>query len=67
VLEGVSDEEAVRRVYLMALCREPTQTEKVKVLGIMREAAKDGQSSRAEALEDLFWGVLTSREFLFNH
>jgi hypothetical protein len=26
----------------------------------------DGKPPRREALEDLFWAVLTSKEFLFN-
>jgi hypothetical protein len=32
----------------------------------MAEAARDGQGRR-EIFEDLFWAVLTGREFLFNH
>ena len=36
---------------------------KVKALA---DAAREG-ASRHEVLEDLFWAVLTGREFLFNH
>jgi hypothetical protein len=32
----------------------------------MAEAARDPQMTRREMLEDLFWAVLTGREFLFN-
>jgi hypothetical protein len=32
----------------------------------MVEAGRDPQSTRREVLEDLFWSVLTGREFLFN-
>lgn len=60
--EKVSDEEAIRRVYQMALCREPTEAELTKC----RALIGDGQTPRREALEDLFWAVLTSKEFLFN-
>src|SRR5262249_34645135 len=64
--EKVGDEEAVRRVFLLALCREPTPAEMQKFLGVMAEAARDKQTTRRDVLEDLFWAVLTGREFLFN-
>jgi hypothetical protein len=32
----------------------------------MAEAARDPQTTRREILEDLFWAVLTGKEFLFN-
>lgn len=65
VKEQLGDEEAVRRVYLLALSREPTPAELTKFRALMAEAAKEGQGRR-EVLEDLFWAVLTGREFLFN-
>ena len=58
--------EAVRRLFVLALCREPTASELAKFQALLAEAAQDGQTTRREALEDLFWSVLTSREFLFN-
>ena len=64
--EKVGDEEAVRRVYLLALSRPPTEAELKKFKALLAEAAQDRQSSRREALEDLFWAVLTSKEFIFN-
>jgi hypothetical protein len=64
--ERLDDEEAIRRVFLLALSREPTAAEKQRFAGLMAEAARDPQSTRREALEDLFWAVLTGREFLFN-
>jgi hypothetical protein len=64
--EKIGGEEAVRRVFLLALCREPTAAERQRFTGLMAEAARDPQTTRREALEDLFWAVLTGREFLFN-
>jgi hypothetical protein len=64
--EKVGDEEAVRRLYLLALSREPSATELKKFTALMGEAGRDPQTSRREVLEDLFWAVLTGREFLFN-
>jgi hypothetical protein len=65
--QKVGDEEAVRRVFLMGLSREPTEAERQRLLGLMAEAARDPRTTRREVFEDLFWGVLTGREFLFNH
>jgi hypothetical protein len=67
VKEKIGDDEAVRRVFLLALSREPTATELVKFRRVLVEAAADKGTSRREAVEDLFWAVLTGREFLFNH
>jgi hypothetical protein len=64
--EKISDEEAIRRVFLLALSRSPTAGERTRFAGLMAEAGKDGQTTRRETLEDLFWAVLTGREFLFN-
>jgi hypothetical protein len=57
-----SPEQITRELYLVALCREPTASEKeaaVKHLG----AAKN----RLEAIEDLGWVLINSKEFLFRH
>jgi hypothetical protein len=62
----VGDEEAVRRLYLLALSRPPTDAEVSKFKALLAEAAKDGTVTRREALEDLFWAVLTAKEFVFN-
>lgn len=64
--EKVSDDIAIRRVFELALSRPPTDKELAKFRAIMSEAANDPKSSRREALEDLFWAVLTGREFFFN-
>jgi hypothetical protein len=62
----IDDEQAVRRVFALALCRPPTAPEAERFLKIMAEAGRDPQTSRREVIEDLFWSVLTGREFLFN-
>jgi hypothetical protein len=64
--EKLGDEEAVRRLYLLALSRTPTEAEARKFKELMDEAAREG-TNRREILEDLFWAVLSGREFLFNH
>jgi hypothetical protein len=62
--KGVSDDEAIGGLYLAALCREPTGKERASFRRLLAEAASD--DGRREALEDLVWAVLTSKEFLFN-
>ena len=65
--EKIGDEEAIRRLFLLALCREPPADELKKFQTVLAEAAKEPGTTRREVLEDLFWAVLTGREFLFNH
>lgn len=62
----MSDEEAVRELYRWALCRDPEPKELKQFQQTMADATKQ-QISRREILEDLYWAVLSSREFLFNH
>ena len=57
-------EAIVEEAYLSAVSRFPTEAEKRKILDVLA-GAKDAE--RREAVEDLFWGLLSSREFLFNH
>jgi hypothetical protein len=66
VKADVSDDEAIRRVFQLALCRAPTAAEQANFRRLMAEAASETGATRREALEDLFWAVLTGREFLFN-
>jgi hypothetical protein len=65
--DKITDADAVKRVYLLALGRPPTDEESKKFLGLLADAARDKQTTRREMLEDLFWAGLTGREFLFNH
>jgi hypothetical protein len=64
--EKISDQESVRRIFALALAREPTATEMGKFKGLMTGAAPEQPANRREVLEDLFWAVLSGREFLFN-
>ncbi len=64
--EKIGDDDAIRRVFMLALSRAPNDAEVVRFRKLMAEAARDPQVGRREVLEDLCWSVLTSREFLFN-
>jgi hypothetical protein len=67
VAEKINDDEAIQRVFLLALSRSPTAAELKKFQGLMAEAAADKGTTRRDVLEDVFWSVLSGREFLFNH
>lgn len=64
--EKVSDAEMIRRVFALALSREPTPGELARMTALLKEAGAT-PAARREAFEDVFWAVLTGREFLFNH
>ncbi len=55
-------EEIVENLYLRALCRPPTAEESSRWTAELKLS-----ESPREAAEDLFWALLNSREFAFNH
>jgi formylmethanofuran dehydrogenase subunit D len=57
-------EKIVEEAYLTALARFPTATEKEKIKKVLDAA---GEKDQRAALEDLYWALLSSKEFLFNH
>jgi len=57
-------ESIVEELYLTALARYPTEREK---LALVKAIAESSAAERRAVLEDICWGVLTSKEFLFNH
>ncbi len=64
--ENATDAEVVDRLFRLALTRPPTAAEKKRFLAAIAEAKGDPKARR-EAVEDVFWAVLTGKEFLFNH
>jgi len=57
--------ELITDAYLRTLARLPEAAELHALEEVMSQAG-DGQERR-ELLEDLYWGLMSSREFLFNH
>jgi hypothetical protein len=70
---GVSDEMMIHHLFLAALSRPPKAEAVYHLLAVMNEGKDEVKSSanlaatRRQAIEDLVWAVLTSKEFLFNH
>ncbi len=63
--EGKTPAEVIDRLYLTTLTRHPTDIEREKLLAAVAEAEKPPQVR--ETLEDIFWALLNSKEFIFNH
>ncbi|HEY1602167.1 MAG TPA: DUF1549 and DUF1553 domain-containing protein [Pirellulales bacterium] len=64
ISENMADDKLLEELYLAALARYPTDAEKAKILP---ELAASGAAEKRQVLEDLYWSVLSSTEFLFNH
>ncbi len=62
--EKKSDGEMVDELYLSALSRRPTAEEKDRLVAMLAGAKA---AEKREAIEDVYWGVLSSNGFLFNH
>lgn len=64
--ESITARDAIRRVFLLGLTREPLPEELAKFEALLKQAEQQG-ASRRDGMEDVFWAVLTGKEFLFNH
>lgn len=59
---GKTPPEVIDSLYIRALCRKPTAEETERLLAVV------GQAENPQiGLEDCFWAILNSREFVFNH
>ncbi len=57
-------EERLSDLYIRCLARKPAKEEIDKLLPAL---TKGQAADQTQALDDLFWALLNSREFLFNH
>jgi hypothetical protein len=64
---GVSNEMMINHIYQAALSRGPSKDELDHLVPLMNETRDASGAARRQAVEDLVWAVLTSKEFLFNH
>ncbi len=60
--EKKTPEAIIEELYIRCLSRKPTAAEMKKLTGLMAE-----EKDKRVALEDVFWSLLNSREFMFNH
>jgi hypothetical protein len=58
----VDPEGIIEILFVRALSRKPTPEERVDLLAFVH-----GNEKSQEVYEDIFWALLNSTEFLFNH
>lgn len=62
VEKSETPEAALEEMFVLALCRKPTTGELDGLVELIGNATKD-----VEVFEDIFWSLLNSTEFAFNH
>ncbi len=60
--EGHSKEDVIQELYLRCFSRKPTPAEVAKLAAFFKAEEKPEQ-----VLDDVFWALLNSKEFVFNH
>ncbi len=60
--QGQTPEHVIENLYVRCLSRKPSADEQQKLLAIVA-----GAENPQAGLDDVFWAILNSREFLFNH
>ena len=60
--EGKTPEQVAEEIYIRCLSRKPTDREKAALKEVI-----DNETNKQQALEDIFWATMNSREFVFNH
>jgi hypothetical protein len=54
----------VEEAWLLTLSRKPTEAERKPLEEMIAQAAPE---EKRQIVEDMYWSLLTSREFLFRH
>ncbi len=60
-----STNEKIETLYLATVSRFPTDAERKKLTAYVEKGGPTGDSTRA--LADIYWALLNSSEFAFNH
>jgi len=58
------NDEIIEETYLLCLSRLPSESERKRLRNIFEVAS---ETERRGVVEDIFWALMTSREFLFQH
>jgi len=62
IKEELTNDQIIDKIYIRCLSRKPNADEREKLTAVLKE-----EENRQRGLEDVFWAVLNSREFMFNH
>jgi hypothetical protein len=60
--EKKTPEQIIEELYIRCVSRKPTADEVKKLQELIAPIA-----NKQQALEDVFWSLLNTREFMFNH
>jgi len=62
-----TDAEIVDEVFQLCLARKPTDQERTESIAVLSAVPEGDADQKRIVLEDVFWSVMSTREFLFNH
>ncbi len=63
---GRKPDQVIEDIYVGSYSRKPTDKEKKALIAQFAKAGED-KAKQEQVLNDIFWAVLNSREFMFNH
>ena len=66
VAEGKTPDQIIDQIYIRSFTRKPTAEEKKQLLAQVAAVGED-KAQQELVLNDVFWAVLNSKEFMFNH